>query len=284
MTIETRPWTHPRPRPRTQPGWLAIVLLALAGCDTSNGSDPRGADATFNFSWRINGQDPTAATGACAAAGVRFIRMTFVDDQNAEHQYDAFRLDCNLGTYHSPRPELAAGTYRLYWEAIGLDGRRVSLAEGNYVNGQLVPRPERVTVVRGGNVDFDASNRQDDTFTGQPTNFSTGAGPLEVTLAWAATRGATPGTDCATAGVATVSWTLRLSNGVPVETHDAREACEAFTRIRWDQVNFDNYILDVRGFGTGGAMGWSSRCTGLLATATDGGVSRRACLVDRVSQ
>lgn len=266
-----------------------FALLACAACgpghdpDPPAGFDPRGGDATFNFSWRINGQDPTDAADPCRTADVRFIRMTVVDSADTSRELEAFRFDCHLGSYRSPQPELRAGAYRLYWEAISSTGARRSLASGTYVDGVLQPTLESLTVVRGVHVDFDASNRPDTTFSGAPTNFSTGQGPLEVGLRFAATPGAGTGTDCTTAGVATVSWTLRLSNHVPIERHTTREACSTgFGQLVWDALHFDRYTLEVQGFDEAGQERWRGQCPDVLVHEAAPAVARHTCLLDRL--
>ncbi|MEI8257406.1 MAG: hypothetical protein WCJ30_17160, partial [Deltaproteobacteria bacterium] len=67
-----------RPRDRDQLALVVIFSLAACGAPPVDPGDPRGADATFHVSWRINGQDPADPSDPCAAAGVRFIRMNVV--------------------------------------------------------------------------------------------------------------------------------------------------------------------------------------------------------------
>jgi hypothetical protein len=266
---------------------LVLALAACASCGPASGPDGgvalRGGDATFNFSWRIDGQDPAGPGDPCTAAGVRFIRMTVVDDADPSREYEGFRFDCHLGRYRSPAPELRAGIYRLYWEAVAADGSRVSLASGTFRDGVRQPTLEHVVVERGAHVDFDAGNRPDTSFPGAPTNFATGRGPLEVALEFAATPGASTGASCAAAGVERVTWTLRLSNNVAIDLHTTREACAAgYGALRWDALDFDRYMLEVRGYDAAGREGWRGRCGDLLVARGVSSTPRR-CLVDRVT-
>lgn len=260
-----------------------LALLAAPACGNpapEPGVDPRGNDATFNFSWLIDGQDPTDPSDPCTAANVRFIRMNVVGRGDGG-VIDAFRFDCRLGRHRSAVPELRAGTYQLFWEAVRADGTRVSVASGTYVNGVLQPTLEEITVERGGHIDFDARNRPDLSFPPAPTNFATGRGPLEVALQWASAPGATQGSDCATAGVATVSWTLRLSNHVAIEQHTTPESCAAgYGTLRWNALDFDRYKLEVQGYHASGQLGWRGTCSILV---TRGSAARQSCLVDRVA-
>lgn len=271
---------------------LLAALAAASGCgpgdmssdggtDARSGVDPRGTDGTFNFSWIINGVAPNDPSNPCQAAGVRFIRMVVVDNNNMEQRYDEFRFDCTLGTYRSAQPELRAGTYRVFWEADAADGHRLSLAAGTLVNGMVQPVYEQIMVQTGTHIDFDAENRPSTDFQGAPTNFATGSGPMQVALSWAPTAGAAAGVDCATAGVSTVTWTLRMSNNVPVDSHTQRTACDAMlARVAWDQLNWDRYALEVQGFDAMGTQRWNGRCGNLLVnTAT--GPTGLTCLVDR---
>jgi hypothetical protein len=264
------------------------ALASLAACGPSApgddgggpGINPHGSDGSFKFSWLINGQDPTAASDPCAAAHVALVRMVVVDDSGAM-QDDSFAFDCHLGHYQSAQPELRAGTYSVYWEAVDRDGTRRSLASGTLdpSTGMVIPTPEMITIAHGTMWDFDAENRPDTSFPGAPTNFSTAEGPLAVQLSWAATAGAATGADCATAGVASFDYTLRLSNNVPVDAPAAHTTCSA-SPVQWAQLNADRYSLDVRGYDAAGTLTWSGHCTALL-NAPGVPSTTYPCVVDR---
>jgi hypothetical protein len=234
-------------------------------------------------SWLINGQDPAAASDPCTAGGVHVIRMTFVDPNGAPVVMDPLQFDCHLGSYRSAQPELRAGTWRLYWEALAPDGSRVSLAAGTYMNGMLQPTLESVTVQPGINVDFDTVNRPDATFPPAPTNFATGTGPMQVRFTWAQTQSATTGVDCGPAGVSTLRWVLRRSNGVPADQHDNPELCSAgYGALQWDRLDFDRYSVEVHGFDAAGTETWRGTCNGLLDATAGSTPTTYPCLVNRV--
>lgn len=242
------------------------------------GDDPRGTDATFNFSWRINGVNPTDASNPCGAANIRYIRMSVVDANMTEHTYDQFRFDCRLGAYRSSTAEMRAGRYRIFWEAVDTMGARVSLASGTLdAMGNVVPALQEITVAAGDHLDFDSTNRPDATFMGAPTNFSTASAPFQTGLRFGRMAGDTAGASCAEAGVANVEYTLRLSNNVPLPAAmgmpapGMRVACSAMLdTLRWAALNYDSYGLDVKGFNAAGAMQWSGRCTHLLSVGSAG--------------
>lgn len=250
---------------------------------TGRASDPRGSDATFNFTWLINGVRPTDPSMPCDAAGVRYIRMVVVDPANQQHRYDEFRFDCALGSYRSPSPNLRAGSYRIYWEAARPDGTPVSSVMGNFDGGTITPALEALNVTRGQNVNFDEGNRPSIDYQGQPTNFATGRGPMEVALRFAQQVNGTSGVECTAAGVASLDWTLRLSNNVPIETHSTREPCTAsLARLAWVMLTYDNYSLEVRGYDAMGAQTWQSLCRNLLVTLRNPpATAQHTCLVDR---
>ncbi len=255
---------------------LALAASLASACLYSGGGggspsrppayDPRGAEASLSFSWRIDGQDPRAVPTACQAAGVRYVQMSVVDDQDQAHVYDSLRWDCNLGSYRSARPEVRAGTYRVFWEAVNTEGRRVSLAPArrDEATGAVVPAPEPVTFVAGQTVDFDRGNQVDPALPGAPTNFATGAGPLRVTLRYATAAGAAG--DCAAAGVTEITWQLKAPNGVAVEDHTRRETCSRYPTVTWERVIWDDYALTVTGTDASGAVVARGTCPHLLAT------------------
>ena len=254
-------------------GALALMPVALAACGGGDrvvptNVDPRGSDALIAFSWRINGQDPAMVPAACSEAGVQFIRMNVVDEQNQAHPIDTFQWDCNLGRYRSTRAEVRAGTFRVFWEAVTGDGRRVSLAPARRENGAVVPAPEPVTFVRGETADFDRGNTTDPaTIPGQPTNFATGSGRLQAAVRYqapGAMMGASP-VDCAGAGVTTITWQLRAPNGVAVDDHSMAEACAQYPTITWNSVIWDNYTLVLAGRDASGATVVRGSCPNLLA-------------------
>src|SRR5690348_7161004 len=80
--------------------------MVLSDSGTKSRVDPRGSDATFNFSWLINGQDPKSTEDPCTLANVQYIRMVVVDPDNPSIHADSFQFDCRLGSYHSSQPEL----------------------------------------------------------------------------------------------------------------------------------------------------------------------------------
>jgi hypothetical protein len=230
------------------------------------GAGPHGSDGTFAFSWRINGVDPGDASDPCTLGGIRFIKMVIVSFNDASIHDDSFAFDCRLGHYASPQPELRAGSYRVYWEADAADGTMIS---STFVPSASMPQPaEVINVAHGTNVDFDAENRPDNSFTGAPTNFATGSGALAIPVSWVGASGDPAGTDCTTAGVATMSYTLRMSNHVVQDQQPGpaaqRPACGA--QLTWPDVNWDDYSLDVDGFDTSGGHLWHGQCSGQLVT------------------
>lgn len=257
-------------------GWLAGVALAaasLGGClivqrddtPTAPGDryDPRGADATLAFSWRIDGRDPARDPTACAEAGVQFLRLTILDGAGAARNFPSLQWDCNLGRYRSAAPELRAGSYQVYFEAIAADGTRRSVAPARRsAEGRIEPAPEAAQFVAGQLYDFDRGNTVDPTLPGNPTNFATGTGALEVDLQY--TRGAAAPTGCEAARVARIRWQLLAPNGVAVENHTTAEACAMYARVRWDTVLLDQYTLAVTALGADGAPLGTGRCGPLL--------------------
>lgn len=274
---------------------LSAMFLALAsGClgrsspsrspdAGSSAADPRGADAMLSFSWRINGQDPRAVTTACAEAGVRFIQLNVVDDQDQARVYDSFRWDCNLGGYRSARPEVRAGTYRVFWEAVAADGRRLSIAPArrDAATNMVVPDPQTASFATGQVTDFDRANTTDPARPGVPTNFATGVGPLRVALRYVPAGGtaATAG-DCAAAGVETITWQLRAPNGIVVEDHTTAERCAQYMNVTWERVIWDDYALTVTGSDARGAVVARGTCEHLLATR-DPARATYPCVVER---
>jgi hypothetical protein len=252
----------------------AAIAASSAGCGPGGthgtGAGPHGADGTFSFSWLINGVDPTDPSDPCTRADIRFIKMVIVDYNNVAMHDDSFAFDCRLGRYMSAQPELRAGTYRVYWEADGADGTMIS---STFVPSASMPVPgETITVNHGTNVDFDAENRPDSTFDGAPTNFATGSGTLSVPVYWAMSGTDAMGTACAPATVATLSYTLRMSNNVVQDQQPAagamRPACAA--ALSFPNVNWDDYSLDVDGFDATGAQHWHGHCAGQLLTEPPG--------------
>ncbi len=297
---------------RTTPGtWrktaaVALALAATSGCVFGNGGsvapgtpgtggtpgvDPRGTDAMLSFSWVINGQDPrgTAGSDPCQAAGVQFIRMSVVDGQDQTHTYSTFQWDCHLGSHRSARPELRAGMFNVYWEAVTADGRRISLAPARVdpTTSTVVPAPEPATFVLGQVYDFDQGNTAVPGTPGHPTNFATGAGSLDVNLTYApgapgdggaGDGGTASGGTCTAARIATITWQLRASNGVAVEDHTTSENCMSYQHIRWDRVNWDDYSLGVTARDSTGTVILQGDCLNLLA-GSDPARSVYACTV-----
>lgn len=275
----------PEPLSRTA-GVIVVACLALAACSQppTDARDPRGTDASFHFSWRINGQDPASASDPCTAAGVRFVRMSVVTAGEAPQPVDAFDFDCHLGSYTSAHPELRAGTYRLFWEALAPDGTRRSVAAGTFgPDGRVNPALESLTVPPSGLVDFDATNRPDVTFPPSSTNFATGSGPLRATFAWAAHPGDAAGPTCSVAQVSGVTWTLRRSNGAVADARTAPALCaDGYNAVQWDTLEFDRYTLEANGFDAAGTQRYRGRCTDLAVTSAGPAPERVTCVVDPI--
>src|SRR6266545_1741546 len=109
--------------------WLAAIATVSCGSSAigtgDGGTDAgqqislHGTDATFSFSWIVNGQDPTDRTvDPCTPANIQYIQMVVVDANNPGVQEVSFQFDCRLGHYQSAQRELRAGSYRIYWQAI----------------------------------------------------------------------------------------------------------------------------------------------------------------------
>ena len=242
---------------------LALCLAAsTSACLGGGGSgDPPFQGSTVSFSWRVDGLDPRANPNACRAAGVQFLQLVLVDATDVTRVRLRLQWDCTLGTYRSPSPELPAGSWAFYVEAVAPDGSRLSVAPGRRdATGAVVPAPEALSVVAGGHVDLDRGNTTDPSLPGVPTNFATGTGPLQVALRWQTRSGEG---DCAAAGVARLQWQLVAPNGVVVEDHTTSEACAQYATIRWDRTLYDDYSLVVRGYDTDEALTHQGRCAGL---------------------
>ncbi len=225
--------------------------------------DPRGGDAPMAFSWRIDGRDPAADPTACSDADVQFLRMTILDGAGGPRTFPSLQWDCNLGRYRSASPELRAGSYRVYFEAVAADGTRRSVAPGRRnAQGNVEPAPEAAVVVAGRLYDFDQGNTVDPSLPGNPTNFATTTGTLEVAVTYV--RGQGLPVDCATAGVDRIRWQLLAPNGVAVEDHTTAEECARYATIRWPSVFLDRYTLAVTAFQANGDRIGTGRCTGLL--------------------
>ncbi len=271
-----------RSRARYSLPLAAILALASCGPPPADAGDPRGTDATFHVAWRINGQDPADPSDPCAAAGIRFVRMNVVTADDTARPLDAFSFDCHLRSYTSARPELRAGTYRLFWEALAIDGTRRSIAAGTLgPDGRVSPTLESVTVPASGAVDFDAMNRPDYTFPASPTNFATERGPMRATFAWAAHAGDTTGPTCAVAQVNAVTWTLRRSNGAATDARVTPALCaDGYNAVQWDTLDFDRYSLEVSGFDAAGTARYNGRCTDLAVTSPGPAPARFTCVID----
>jgi len=239
--------------------------------------DPRGGDAPLYFSWRIDGRDPASDPTACAEAGVQFLRMTILDGSGAARTFPSLQWDCNLGQYRSASPELRAGQYRVYFEAVSAEGVRRSVAPGRRnAEGLIEPAPEAATIVAGQPYDFDRGNTVDPNLPGNPTNFATATGSLEVAVTYR--RGDGLPVNCATAGVDRIRWQLLAPNGVAVEDHTTAEPCDQYASIRWPSVILDRYTLAVTGFAANGDRIGTGRCPGLLVRRGTG-PTRFACEV-----
>lgn len=266
----------------------APLLAVFAACgaptpDNTPASDPRGHDASFHFSWRIDGLAPSDASDPCTTAGIRFVRMNVVDANDTAYPIDTFRFDCHLGSYISAAPELRAGTYRIFWEALGADGARRSVAAGVLANGTIDPALEVLNVPTSGLVDFDLRNRPSADFPGAPTNFATGRGSLRTTFAWAAHAGDTSGPDCNTANVATITWTLRRSNHAVVDARTAPARCaDGFNAVQWDELDFDEYGLDLNGFDAAGQPAYRGHCEPMPLRAGGASPARVTCVADPI--
>lgn len=229
---------------------------------------PAQSDVGLAFSWRINGQDP-ASTAACDEAGVEFIRMMLLDGATGTRAVSVLNWACTLGRWRSPRPELLAGTYRVYWEAVSHDGHPRSVAPGHAdpTTHTVTPAPETVTLISGETHDFDATNVVTLGLHGNPTNLATGEGPLELRLRYAGADPAGAPLGCDAAGVREIQWQLAASNGLVVEEHATRETCSHYERIRWNTLLRDRYRLTVSGTDATGAIGWRGACEGLTVGA-----------------
>lgn len=228
--------------------------------------DPRGTEASLAFSWRIDGRDPVTDARACSDAGVQFIRLTVLDGATAR-TFQTLQWDCNLGRYSSARPELRAGSFNVYFEAVAADGRRLSVAPSRRNDrGEREPSPERAVFVAGQRYDFDQGNQAEPGLPGVATNFATGPGGLEVSLRYDR-AGVAENADCATARVARIRWRLLAPNNVAVEDHTQQESCAQYAQIRWETLFRDNYRLAVTAFDSEGATLGTGQCADLLVRA-----------------
>lgn len=259
-----------------------LAVAAAAGC----GSEPTAPapDVKVSFSWLVNGRDPRMAD-ACAESGMEFIRMTLLDGPYgvaSTRTVGTLSWNCNLGAWRSTQPELHAGSYRVYWDAVTHEGRVVSTAPAtiNATTRAVTPAPEPVTLVAGTTYNFDATNAVTLGTDGNPTNFSTGVNGLEVALSYATAAAPTVGSACAAAGVGQIRWQLLGSNGAPVEDHTTSEDCTRFTSVRWDALQRDRYSLKVTGLDASGNIGWQGTCPDLLVTAGPN-ATRLNCVVTR---
>lgn len=216
--------------------------------------------------------------------------MVVVDPYDAHLQDKSFQFDCHLGRYQSVEPELRAGDYRIYWEAVSPDGLVKSHTAGNLdpVTG-IVSNPamlERVHVTAGVHVDFDKNNRPDEQHVGQPTNFASGGGAMDVKVTFALSPGAATGVACATASVRTVRYVWRYSNAVSAPLLMTSKGCPAEETVQWNPVTYDRYALEVHGSDVSGIEKWRGVCEGLLFAPSDSQSSRPSqtlsCLVDKL--
>jgi hypothetical protein len=127
-------------------------------------------------------------------------------------------------------------------------------------DGGISPALELVTVPTSGTIDFDDSNRPDATFPAAPTNFATGRGGLRVTFAWGGQPGAMTGPDCGTAGVDSITYTLRRSNHAVMDMRADGRCADGYDVVEWDALDFDEYGLDVSGFDASGAVRYRGHC------------------------
>lgn len=262
---------------RRAPVFALCLAASTSACLGSGGSPSGTPGSTFSFSWRIDGRDPRANPTACRDAGVQFLQLVLVNPNDVTRERLRVQWDCSLGTYRSPTPELPAGAWAFYIEAVATDGSRLSVAPGRRdATGAVVPAPEPITVPSGGHLDLDRGNTTDTTLPGVPTNFATGTGPLQVALQWQTRAGMG---DCAAAGVAKLRWQLVAPNGVVVEDHATLEACAQYATIRWDRTLYDEYSLVVRGYGADESLTHEGRCAGLRSGRDAAARAGYACAV-----
>jgi hypothetical protein len=260
--------------------FVAALPMSSCGEPSPPAFDPRGSDTSFHFSWRVNGLDVHDPSDPCTVADIRFIRMNVLDASERMYPIDAFRFDCHLGSYTSAHPELRAGTYRIFWEALAHDGTRRSIAAGVLDDGGISPSLELVTVPSSGTVDFDASNRPDETFPPAPTNFATAQGPLRVTFVWGGQHGAMTGPDCMSASVDRIDYALRRSNHAVIDARSDARCADGFNAVQWDALDFDEYGLDVSGFDATGALRYRGHCEPLPVRLGGALPNNVTCVVD----
>lgn len=242
-----------------------VGALSVCGVGCGGGADPEPfVGSTVSFSWRIDGRDPRTVQTACADAGVQFIQLVLVSPGDLTDVRLRLQWDCSLGAYRSSVPELPAGSWAFYIEAVARDGRRLSVAPARRSSaGAIEPAPEALTVMANGHVDLDRSNTTDPSRAGFATNFATGTGPLEVALRWQTRDSAG---DCVAAGVTRIRWQLVTPNGAVIDDHTTTaDPCEEHPTLRWDRTLYDDYTVIVRGYGAAETPTHEGRCTSLFS-------------------
>ncbi len=201
---------------------------------TGGAFNPLGSDATVEGSWQLNTRAPT--TDSCYALGIDRVRFVLfaATDTAFENGVVVFQSQCSQGRFDTrPMAVVRAGTYLWALEAVDAAGEIVT--EYSEMTTMTVPTGSHITLPL---VDYQF-----------PTTLTLG-------LDWQSPSGAY--TTCASAGVATYSYTLRR-DGAIVATTDARPCQDLVSFNSTDTAGFGpgNYALYFEGFNGVGRKQWS---------------------------
>lgn len=237
---------------------ITHATLEALSIESGAAFTPRGMDAELTGDWTIEGAAPDATS--CARLGIADVALVFYDagDTGLARGVAVGLTACEAGFFDSmPFRVLRHGSYLTTYRALDAGGGLVAESEPTPL--ALVPPITRVMLAP---VDFVGS----------------GTTGLEVLLAWDTDPrpSVMADADCATAGVARMSYALRTESLAIV---DAGEDVACVPGLTWPGLAPGIYSLYLDGDDATGGRRWMGTCEMLT---TDGGLDSYNCFVDQL--